>query len=56
MFGERDVLLSIFNPLYFSEELGEDGKKLLARYLPPVPQADVLSQLNEQAQQRLSGV
>ena len=29
MFGERDVLLSIFNPLYFIEELGEDGKKLL---------------------------
>ena len=26
MFGERDVFLSIFNPLYFIEELGEDGK------------------------------
>ena len=56
MFGERDVFLSIFNPLYFIEELGEDGKKLLERYLPPISQADVLSQLNEQAQQRLSGV
>ena len=41
MFGERDVFLSIFNPLYFIEELGEDGKKLLERYLPPIPQADV---------------
>ena len=29
LFGERDVFLSIFNPLYFIEELGEDGKKLL---------------------------
>ena len=56
MFGERDVFLSIFNPLYFIEELGEDGKKLLERYLPPIPQADVLSQLNEQAQQRLSSL
>ena len=56
MFGERDVFLSIFNPLYFIEELGEDGKKLLERYLPSIPQADVLSQLNEQTQQRLSGV
>ena len=56
MFGERDVFLSIFNPLYFIEELGEDGKKLLERYLPPIPQADVLAQLNEQAQQRLSGL
>ena len=35
MFGERDVFLSIFNPLYFIEELGEDGKKLLERYFPP---------------------
>ena len=56
MFGERDVFLSIFNPLYFIEELGEDGKKLLERYLPPIPQADVLSLLNAQTQQRLSGV
>lgn len=55
MFGERDVFLSIFNPLYFIEELGEDGKKLLERYLPPVQQADVLSLLNAQTQQRLSG-
>ena len=56
MFGERDVVLSIFNPLYFIEELGEDGKKLLERYLPPIPQADVLAQLNAQTQQRLSGL
>ena len=56
MFGERDVFLSIFNPLYFIEELGEDGKKLLERYLPSIPQADVLAQLNAQTQQRLSGV
>ena len=56
MFGERDVFLSIFNPLYFIEELGEDGKKLLERYLPPIPQTDVLAQLNAQTQQRLSGL
>ena len=56
MFGERDVFLSIFNPLYFIEELGEDEKKLLERYLPPVQQADVLPLLNEQTQQRLSGL
>ena len=56
MFGERDVFLSIFNPLYFIEELGEDGKKLLERYLPPIPQADVLAQLNAQTQQSLSGM
>lgn len=32
LFGERDVFLSIFNPLYFIEELGSDGKNLLQRY------------------------
>lgn len=56
MFGERDVFLSIFNPLYFIEELGEDGKKLLERYLPPIPQDEVLARLNEQTRERLSGV
>lgn len=56
MFGERDVFLSIFNPLYFIEELGEDGKKLLERYLPPVSQEEILSQLNEQTQKHLAGL
>ena len=32
LFGEKDAFLSIFNPLYFIEELGEDGKRLLERY------------------------
>ena len=47
LFGEKEVFLSIFNPLYFIEELGEDGKKLLARYLPPISHEDILAQLNE---------
>ena len=34
LFGEKDVFLSIFNPLYFIEDLGEDGKNLLERHLP----------------------
>lgn len=37
MFGERDVFLSILNPLYFIEELGESGKNLLEMYLPMIP-------------------
>lgn len=45
MFGERDVFLSILNPLYFIEELRDDGKKLLERYLPQISQEEVLSQL-----------
>ncbi len=47
MFGERDVFLSIFNPLYFIEELGDDGRKLLERYLPAVTHEQVLAELNE---------
>ena len=33
MFGEKDVFLSIFNPLYFIEELGAEGRKLLEQSL-----------------------
>ena len=47
MFGEKDVFLSIFNPLYFIEELGNEGKNLLEMYLPSVSQADVLARLSE---------
>ena len=53
LFGERDVFLSIFNPLYFIEELGEDGKKLLERYLPTIPHETVLSQLSEPVREDL---
>lgn len=45
LFGERDVFLSIFNPLYFIEELGNNGKNLLERYLPNLPPEKVLEQL-----------
>ena len=47
MFGERDVFLSIFNPLYFIEELGDDGKKLLERYMPAISHEQVLAALSE---------
>lgn len=50
MFGERDVFLSIFNPLYFIEELGDDGKNLLQRYLPEIPQEQVVEQLSAATQ------
>ena len=47
MFGEKDVFLSIFNPLYFIEELGDDGKKLLERHLPAISHEQVLAALSE---------
>ncbi len=51
MFGEKDVFLSIFNPLYFIEELGDDGKNLLARHLPPVTHETILEGLNPSTRQ-----
>ncbi len=50
MFGERDVFLSILNPLYFIEELGDSGKNLLERYLPAVSHERVLEQLSPELQ------
>ena len=53
MFGEKDVFLSILNPLYFIEELGDDGKKLLERHLPAVSHEQVLSALSESVRDSL---
>lgn len=56
MFGERDVFLSIFNPLYFIEELGDDGKNLLEMYLPMIPHEAVMDRLSEATRAALEGV
>lgn len=56
MFGERDVFLSIFNPLYFIEELGDDGKNLLEMYLPMIPREAVMEQLSDETRAVLEGV
>lgn len=53
LFGERDVFLSIFNPLYFIETLAEDGKSLLERYLPYAEQTSVLAGLSDYTQSLL---
>lgn len=53
LFGERDEFLSILNPLYFIEELGTNGKNLLERYLPFIPQETILAQLPSAVQASL---
>lgn len=53
LFGERDVFLSIFNPLYFIEELGDNGKNLLEMHLPMIPHEAVLGQLSEPVRESL---
>lgn len=56
LFGERDMVLSILNPLYFIEELGDSGKQLLERYLPMVPQETILAELSDATQKALQGM
>ena len=46
-FGSKDLILSLLNPLYFTEVLGGDGRKLIEQYLPPVSHEAVLAQLSE---------
>ncbi len=55
MFGEKEVFLSIFNPLYFIEELGDDGKNLLERHLPAISHEAVLAELSESTREGLKG-
>ena len=55
MFGEKDVFLSIINPLYFIEELGDKGKDLLERHLPAIPKEEIMAQLSEQVREQLGG-
>ena len=56
MFGEKDVFLSIFNPLYFIEELGDEGKNLLEMYLPMISHEAVMGRLSETTRAALEGV
>ncbi|MCI8704591.1 MAG: AAA family ATPase [Anaerotignum sp.] len=47
LFGDKDLFLSMFNPLYFLETLGADGKNLLEKLLPTVSHEAVLAALPE---------
>ena len=45
VFGDKNVFLSIFNPLYFIDVLGDDGKQLLESMLPEIKHEDVMAAL-----------
>ena len=53
LFGDKDLFLSMFNPLYFVETLGTDGKNLLEKLLPVVSHEEVLAALPEEAREAL---
>lgn len=49
VFAERNIFLSIFNPLYFIEKLAGDGKNFLQKLMPPIPKEQVLERLSDSA-------
>ncbi len=53
LFGDKDLFLSMFNPLYFAETLDADGKNLLEKLLPAVSHEQVLDALPEDARNAL---
>ncbi|HBH95474.1 MAG TPA: hypothetical protein DDX91_06955 [Ruminococcaceae bacterium] len=52
-FGGKNVFLSILNPLYFIDVLGDSGKSLLEKLLPTVKHEDVLASLPSSTQEIL---
>lgn len=54
IFGGRDIFLSILNPLYFINVLGESGKELFEKLLPVVRHEDVMAALPAFSQEILA--
>ena len=42
MFGDKNTFISMFNPTYLAEIMGNDGRELILRHLKPVSQSDIL--------------
>lgn len=53
-FGGKDVFLSILNPLYFIDVLGDNGKSLLEKLLPTVKHEDALAALPSSSREILA--
>lgn len=47
LFAEKDIFLSILNPLYFIEKIAKKGREFLQKLLPPVQNEEVLALLDE---------
>lgn len=47
IFAERDIFLSLFNPLYFIEKIADSGREFLQKLLPPIKREEVLEHLSE---------
>ncbi len=53
LFAEKDIFLSIFNPLYFIEKVATKGREFLQKLLPPISSEDVLALLDESTRELL---
>lgn len=47
LFAEKDIFLSILNPLYFIEKVAAKGREFLQKLLPPISNEEVLALLDE---------
>lgn len=45
MFTDKNTFISMFNPTYLAENMGNEGRELILRYLPSVSQNDILDSL-----------
>lgn len=46
-FAEKNIFLSILNPLYFIEKLAGDGKDFLQKLMPRIPKKQILERLSD---------
>lgn len=56
MICDKDTFLSMFNPTYLTEHLGEKGRALILKYLQPVSADTVLEQMSESYREYLDGI
>lgn len=56
MFCDKDTFLSMFNPTYLTERLGEKGRALILRYLKAVPSETVIAEMSENFRSFLDGI
>lgn len=47
IFADKDVFLSVLNPLYFIEKIADDGREFLQKLMPPVSEDEVLDKLSD---------
>ena len=47
VFADRDIFLSILNPLYFIEKIAERGREFLQKLLPAMDEKTILAELSE---------